>query len=177
MVTMKRRDVSGRVGARGAKHLRAQLEIMGLIIIVLIVATSLMLYMVYKINNPERSPKAAFVNKELASNFLITVTKVNVLECPHHTVTDLVTDCANSIQKRIYCGGESSCVVANRTLFAMLAPTMEELGKNFSFSIENTDISYTGACDNKEKVQATQVLPLAIGFGHVSMVLDVCDVY
>lgn len=153
---------------------KGQMELIGIIVIVIIVITALLLYMVYKINNPDTNIKRGFVNKELATNFLITITKANVKECPQHTIGDLVTDCANTLRRTIYCGGRISCEVANETLFAILRPAMDELGKNFSFSVAQTDISYVG-CAGKEKVQATQVFTLFPSMQKTSLVLDICE--
>ncbi|MBN1792691.1 hypothetical protein JW826_03335 [Candidatus Woesearchaeota archaeon] len=167
-------ELDSRSGSRRLKR-RAQLEMIGLIVIVIMVITVMLVYLVYKVNNPSESIKRGYVNKELASNFLITITKVNVKECPQQTLTDLVTDCANTARRSIYCGGEKSCVVANKTLYDILTPTMDELGKDFEFSVERADLNYTGACKDKERVQAVQVFTLFPSMERIRLTLNVCD--
>ena len=153
---------------------KGQMELIGLIVIVIIVISSLLIYMVYKLNNPDVNIKRGFMNKELAANFLITITKANVKECPQHTIGDLVTDCANTLHRSIYCGGRTSCEIANETLYSILKPTMDDLGKEFGFSVAQTDINFAG-CVDKEKVEATQVFTLFPSTERTSLVLDICE--
>ena len=154
---------------------RAQLELIGLVVIVIIVISAMLIYMVYKVNNPERSVKRAFVNEELAANYLITSLKVTVKECPQHSLSDLMTDCAKDYRD-IMCAGQDSCVLANATL-AKLMDSITSLGKNYSFSIKKGDEVqvFSSGCKNMNRVSATQDFTVYPSMQRVSLVLDVCD--
>ena len=154
---------------------KGQMELIGLIVIVVIVVTVMLLYMVFKINNPERSVKAGFVNKEIASNILISSMKVNVAECPFHTLDQLISDCASSVGRRIFCNSEPSCDVANRTLIKIVDTTLSDLGRDYYIKVDSTAIASEDGCSGREKIQASQALPLSLGSGVVAVSLDVCD--
>ena len=167
------RIMDKRAGVRKGKM--GQVEMIGLVFIVVIIITATLIYMVYKLNNPSANIKRGYVNRELATNFLISITKTSVKECPQHTLGDLVTDCANTLRRSIFCGGVTSCEMANRTLHDILYETMPELGKDFAFSVNQTDISFAG-CQGKDKVQASQVFTLYPGLERVRLTMDVCEI-
>jgi hypothetical protein len=155
---------------------KGQIELIGLMIIVIIVVSVMMIYLVYKINNPAHNIKRGFVNQELAANFLITITKATVRECPEHSLADLVTDCAG--EQRFYCGSEPSCTVANRTLLFILNTTMDYLGKSFNFSVEpvsKTGISYAGCSGRDTYTSAEQMFTIYPSMQRTRLTLVVCE--
>jgi hypothetical protein len=166
-----------RICFRKLRSSKAQVELIGLIIIVIIVISAMLLFLVYKMNQPEQNVKRGFVNPRLANGFLITITKVSVSECPQFSLADLITDCANDLSKEIMCDGENSCVVANRTLYSILNTSMEDLGKEFNFSIDplaTTGISYPG-CEGKDAVYGEQTFTLSSG-ETATLRLFVCNI-
>jgi hypothetical protein len=154
---------------------KAQLEIIGLIFIVIIVVAAMLFYVAYKVSHPEVSVRQSFISKEVASNILITSLNTNVEECKHHTLDQLVSDCANVASRRIFCGTETSCIAANRTLNKMIGGTFDFIGKDYYLASSIPDISSENKCAGKERIQAQQSLTISLGTGTVALTLDVCD--
>jgi hypothetical protein len=161
---------------RTRKRKLGQLELIGLIIIVIIVVSAMMIYLVYKINNPAKNIKRGFVNKELATNFLITITKATVAECPEHSLSDLITDCAGD--QRYKCGSGTSCEIANATLFRVLNETMDYLGKSYNFSVEptaQTGIVFPGCTGKDDFTSAEQLFTIFPSQQTTRLTLVVCE--
>ena len=152
---------------------KAQLEIIGLIVIVIIVITALLIFTIYKITTPTKNIQKTYMNKELATNFLVSITKTNVRECYNLSLAELITDCARPIRS-IVCDDKLSCEVAEETISSVLENTLIDWGISFNLSIENTDISFNNleCTARKEKVQGFEILPLYPG--QIEMTLDIC---
>ena len=154
---------------------KAQLEMIGLIVIVIIVITGLLIFTVYKINNPRKNIQKRYMNKEIATNFLISITKTSVNECHNLSLAELITDCAK-IHGSIICDNNNlSCEMANKTISNILNDTLIDWGISFNLSVERTPISFVNLeCTSraKEKVQGFEILPLYPG--HAEMILDIC---
>lgn len=152
---------------------KAQLEMIGLIVIVIIVIISLMIFTVYKISNPQKGTQRRYINKEIATNMLISMTKTSVNECHNLSLGELITDCARTFHS-ITCYEHTSCKIANQTIFKILENTLVDWEVSFNFSIENTEINFINYdCNAKStKVQGFEILPLYPG--QIEMILDIC---
>jgi len=116
---------------------KAQIEMIGLVIIVVIVITGMLLFMVQKMSQPVKSIQKAYINKQTATNMLINLEDVNVVECNGLPLSTLIVDCAKS-EPSLYCDNDySSCYVANKTIFNILNRTLVEWGVSFTFSIQS----------------------------------------
>lgn len=153
---------------------KAQVEMIGLIVIVIIVITALLIFTVYKISSPPKNIQKRYMNKEIATNFLVSITKTNVRECHNLSLAELITDCARPISSIICDDNRLSCNVSNSTIFNILQNTLIDWGISFNLSIENTDISFVNleCTARKEKVQGFEILPLYPG--QAEMILDIC---
>jgi len=153
---------------------RAQLEMIGLIVIVIIVITGLLIFTVYKITNPSKNIQKRYMNKGLATNMLIAITRTNVMECHNHSLADLIIDCAKTYHS-ITCYDYTSCEVVNKTILGILNTTLVAWDISFNLTIQKTNISFVNLeCTSKakNKVQGFEVLPLYPG--QVEMTLDIC---
>jgi len=172
---MNKKVLENRLGVR------AQLEMIGLIIIVIIVITSLLIFTVYKISNPHRRIQSRYMNKAIATNMLISITKTNVEECHNISLAELIIDCAKTYHT-ITCYDYTSCEVANKTIFNILNKTLIDWEMSFNLSIEKTPISFVNlGCTSrvKEKVQGFEVLSLYPNQtgnpqSKVDITLDIC---
>ncbi len=152
---------------------RAQLEMIGLVVIVIIVITALLIFTVYKISNPSKNIQKRYMNKEIATNLLIAMTNTDVRECYNLSLASLITDCARTYHS-ISCYDNTSCEIANKTIYDILNRTLMDWGVSFNLSVENTNLSFVnlGCTSRREKVQSFQILPLDPG--QVEMILDIC---
>ena len=172
MSKMGRKQIKNMGKQNNAKR-KAQLEMIGLVMIVIIVITALLIFMVYKISNPSKNIQKRYTNKEIATNMLITIPNTDVAECHNISLSSLITDCARSYHS-IWCGDNTSCEIANQTVFDILNRTLIDWGVSFNLTIEGTNISHVAhdCTSSKEKIQSYQVLPLDPG--EIEITLDIC---
>ena len=160
---------------RKNKKKKAQLEMIGLIIIVIIVITAILIFTIQKVSTPPKNIQKRYMNKEIATNFLISITKTNVNECYNLSLAELITDCAKTHLPYIDCHGLISCDAATNTISNILDRTLIDWGISFNLSVEGTPISFVNlGCTSraKEKVQGFEILPLYPG--QAEMILDIC---
>jgi hypothetical protein len=151
---------------------KSQIEMIGLIIIVVIVIIAMLVYMVNKISHPVDNVKRAYVNNEIATNMLITMTKVNIQECPSHTLAELISDCAKEYHS-IICGSLTSCEEVNKTLAFMINKTLDVFMMNYNLTIADAGISFVKGCPTNTQVRGFQILPLYPG--QVEIDLAICN--
>ena len=118
------------------KNLNAQLEMIGLVIIVVIVITGLMIFLVYKLTTPNKNIQRAYVNNEITNNLLLSMSRVHVEECPEQTLGELIADCAKPYPERD-CSDYTSCEIVNLTTKMILEDTLETWKMGYNFSIES----------------------------------------
>lgn len=113
---------------------RSQMEIFGLVIIVILVALGL-LFAIVVLTKP--SPGVSRVKESVvASNFLNTIMNTDAVGCGDRTVRNLLQDCALSGPNAVVCpNGLTSCEFAERIVEQMLERTLGEWGKEYDFSI------------------------------------------
>jgi len=156
---------------------RAQLEMIGLVLIVIMVIIGLMMFTVYKLSNPQKNLQKVYMNHEIATNMLVAMTKTNVLECNNLTLNDLIADCAREF-KTITCPSlefDTSCAMANATVFKLLKSTMIDWDVSFNFSVSNTKINFINLnCSSraKEIITGFEIIPLYPG--QTEMALAIC---
>lgn len=144
---------------------KAQIEMIGLVMIVVIVVTGLLLFMVQKMSQPVKSIQKAYINEKTANDMITNMEDINVIECNGLPLSTLIVDCAKS-QPSLYCDNDySSCYVANRTIFDILNRTLIEWDVAFTFSISSSFrgqfINFTNfRCGSREVISAFEYLSL-----------------
>lgn len=152
---------------------KAQMEIMGLAIIVILITIG-MLFAIGMLN-PRPPPKGP-ETKALANSFLNTFLGTTT-ECKGSTFRVLVQDCAQSLA--IPCPGMNSCEYIETKLDEFLDQTLVEMQKthHIFFSggprIEDISLGDPEACELLEREQAEQYIPLR-GAGTVTVTLRIC---
>jgi hypothetical protein len=160
---------------RKANNRKAQIEMIGLVIIVIIIITALLIFLAYRVSRPRDTIKRAYMNQEIANNMLITMTKVNVEECHNMSLANLLADCARGYYS-INCIDRTSCEAANDTIRDILSHTLDAWSLAYSMEAEDAGIKFsTPDCGpGKEKDQAFEILPLSPG--QMEVTLDVCKI-
>ena len=152
---------------------KAQLEMIGLMMIVIIVIVGLLIFLVYKLTTPTQNVQKRYIDKEIATNMLITLTNTHVKECHDRRLSELIVDCVKSYSAM--CGDQTPCEVANKTIFTILNNTLVEWDISFNLSIKRTDITFSNlGCGPhaKAKERGFEIIPLNPGY--VEMILDIC---
>ncbi|NQU98093.1 hypothetical protein HQ533_01385 [Candidatus Woesearchaeota archaeon] len=154
-------------------HRKAQMEIMGLIVIVILLVLGMVFMVTLQTNRPKNEIKTSYEDDQLASNFIISFLKTNS-ECRGYTMEELIQDCATG--DRLGCGG--SCKYLNQTLHDTISKTLDVWGKKYRFEINmpNSNIVFNSSCDaDDEKDSAFQPISLYPQTGTVVLKLDICE--
>ncbi len=159
---------------------KSQIEIMGLVMIVLIVTVVFLFAITLRVKNKLHPPQAAFSNDQLATNFLLALLKTSQIECKTPIET-LVRDCAG--EKKIRCDdGGDACFHVEKTLSEILPNSLGVMQTRYSLHIlkmpENQDLftPFEDSCGPKDNkgMQGYQPISLYPLQGRVDVTLDIC---
>ena len=153
---------------------KAQTEIMGLIVIVILLTLGMFLIITFQASKPKPEIKKSFEDDQLASNFLLSFLKTGA--CGKNTMENMIQDCA--VERKITCGGMDSCKYINETAKIILNKTMDEWSKKYSFDIEGTseEIKFENSCNRTlEGDSAFQPISLYPYPGTVVLNIYLCE--
>lgn len=155
---------------------KAQMEVMGLAIIVILISVGVLLVIQFSLNDNEKSSLESYSKTQLDANLLNALMRTTAIDCNNRLLTSIFEDCAsNPSSPRIYCKGgfTPSCVYLEETLNEIFDSTLVAWKKDFEFEATKTNILIKhGACTgNIERRQ--QPLPTDRGTMHIK--LAICD--
>lgn len=111
---------------------KAQMEILGLAIVVVIIVVAMVFVVRFMLIQPQSDYRKPFVNSEMASNMLNSFLKTAASQCSQLTMTELLEDCAQS--KSIACSNsQDSCAYVDSTARAIFEKTLEEWNLGYGF--------------------------------------------
>jgi len=121
---------------------RGQVEIFGLVIIVILLAIGLLFTIVILTKTPTR--EVARVKESVqAANFLNTMMGTTSTSCNKRSVRELLQNCATASQEWVGAAlcedGHNTCELADIMVTSMLQETLGKWGKNYRFNITGTD--------------------------------------
>ena len=167
------------------KSKRAQMEIMGLAIIVILIILGMMFVIQFVVFKQSDETKKTFTQSQVASNLLNTMLRTSLPDCSDTELKQILRDCAlhyEDERNRIVCSDSlDSCEFANKTIQYMLNSTLVEWG-NQSFNFEArltkpTDLviiqQSNGDCTG-EKQQKQQYIPISSG-NIMEVIVEICD--
>ena len=141
------------------KFRKGQMEIVGLVIIVLIISVAMMIYLSYA-NSSHRSTKTTiyktYSQNELSTSLVNTLLDTSVANCGDITVRYLISDCGT--RNRAVCPGrfETSCEILNNIIVNMKNNTLDvwdfAYGFTINFSTSRPPIEYVKYNCTKETV-------------------------
>lgn len=104
---------------------RAQLEIMGLMIVIVLIIIGILFAIRFVITKPVAETKQEYTRSQLTSNFGIALLQSTTQNCRGIDITELLTDCAEF--EAITCGdGQRSCDYADDAISLILNETLDE---------------------------------------------------
>jgi len=117
-------------------NLKSQMEIMGLVVIVILVSIAMLFVIRFVILQPAEDYKSDYVDMEIASNLVSSILKTTSPDCYHNTFRELLQDCAeNPDNPSITCTtGEDSCVFVKGKLNQILGATLDDWGTKFQLN-------------------------------------------
>jgi len=122
------------------RKVRGQIETFGLAFIVILISIGFFIFISFKSQEEVPTPQKDFTNDKLASDFILSITDVNIESCEEYTLKDLIIDCARD-NERIICGSDKSCNAVNKSMYILLNKTFSE--KNIAFRFYSENIKYT----------------------------------
>ena len=148
----------------------AQIEMMGLVVIVILVAIGL--YIVISIVLSPKIVDEPIVENQLAQNFVNTLVKTDTA-CGY-SMRELVQDCR--ITNTLNCVGMTSCEYMNSTIASILNQTLDSFGYSYNFSSAQLGIEHIGKNCTSAKQRGTQGFAYVTlyGAGDVLFTLDIC---
>ncbi|MBD3304655.1 hypothetical protein GF343_05955 [Candidatus Woesearchaeota archaeon] len=153
---------------------RSQMEIMGLVIIVILVAIGMLFAIQFLLKKPVGRETAAVKESTLAANFLNTLLSTTT-DCFDRNMRELLQDCALT-GGSITCFGMSSCDYADDQLKIMLENTLGRWNKDYYFSIKGAPdvekIKFGEECTYCEREAKIHPVPVRPGF-EISLKLEI----
>lgn len=158
---------------------RAQMEIFGLVVIVILLAIGLLFAIIILTKNP--STEVTRVKESVqAANFLNTMMSTTS-DCAKRSVRELLQDCAVSnadwIGASLCSNGQTTCQTAEDMITMMLQQTLGKWGKNYQFYIQGTEavekINVTGGQCAGEREGSTRPEKVRTGLD-ITLTLHIC---
>lgn len=173
---------------------KAQVEMMGLVIIVILITIGFFFAVSMNKTETKKTPLDVFGDEQLSANFLITLLETQVQDCTtlngKVTLRDLAIDCVRenvSSQQKYSCQGKKSCdvlyniteIITNETLllsnnFELLFNYMPPGPPEGEYALLN--ITEGGGCPGIKNAPALQPIPLFKfpGGGNSYFILSIC---
>ena len=160
---------------------RAQTEIFGLVIIVILLAIGLLFAVVILTKTPTREVQKVKESVQ-AANFLNTMMGTTSIGCGKRSVRELLQDCALAnkewVGAAICENGITTCELMRDMISTMLNQTLGEWGKKYQFYINGTEaveqISITTGDCTGEREGHTRPEKIRPGLD-VSVTLHICQ--
>jgi len=151
---------------------KAQMEIMGLAIIVVLLVVGMLFAVKYVLFKPQTDYRGEYTKTQLAANLLNSIINTNT-ECNQITISGLLQDAARN-QPLINCGdiGLSDIYVAI-VINDILNQTLNNSKMDYYFDASTTSktVVRIGTRDDN-RVRETKVQPLPTDFGTMIITLD-----
>ena len=153
---------------------RAQMEIMGLAIIIILVSLGMLFAVQWMLKKPGVTLAEAEKDATIATNFLNTVLSTTT-DCYDRSVRALLQDCALT-GGRLNCFGIGSCEYAKREITTMFEGSLDKWQKKYYFTISGApdveSIRFGQACTGEFESKRHPV-PVRPGF-QIELKLDIC---
>ena len=178
---------------------KGQMEIMGLVVIIILLAIGMLFTVSYMINRKPSEAKKTYTESQMASNILSAILKtstpqdkIDPLYCDRADFTELLQDCATF--ETIYCynSGMGSCRYAEYYISYMLNKTLGQYNKAYRFKAwvvgapsgetiiptiinEQCDDAFIGSGRRYEAGRKTKLSPIPLNPGTLMVQFDICS--
>lgn len=156
------------------KNTRAQMEILGLAVIVVLIMLGVLFAVFFVLRAPQSDAAQTYKESQLASS-LLTAMLTTTTPCRGATVTELLQDCSTSNQ--LECPSGTSCDEASTAISTMLDGTLGVWKRSYSFSITGAyaaeQIMFNAGDCSGEKESHTNPIPTPTGALQIR--LDLCS--
>ena len=156
---------------------KAQMEIMGLAIIIILVSLAMLFIVQFVILRQPTDIKEKFTHKQLAKNTINTMLSTTS-NCKFISIEDLLIDCAEG--GFIQCPGGNSCTHSSSIIQEVLDNTLDKWNKKYYLTIkaDNEDIKGLPSFGEQpcpgEKTSSAPCCFLPTQIGTMNINLDIC---
>jgi len=160
----------------GQPSKKGQMEIIGLVIIVILISLGILFYLQFSLNT-RTTTKQEFTGAQMVTNTINTLLELNLPECGGDmNVRKLIQNCQNLNDKE--CKGIKACSYVNQTTKKIFGKTLEKWNKKYKLKIFTTSEELIelkhGQCPGS-KDSATYSIPSEIPNSEpITVRLDVC---
>jgi hypothetical protein len=158
---------------------KAQMEVMGLVIVVILLTLGLLLVVQFVVLKPQSQTKVRQESSQLAANLVSSMLESTTL-CNNYQLRSLIQNCAtkNDIICKDGAVEYNSCKYANRTIHLMLKKTLMNWSMSFNFTVSGTkqnfgmDIAVVrGDCSGEKEAKFS---PIQAGGKTLIVDLEIC---
>lgn len=156
---------------------RAQMEVMGLAIIVIIISISMLFIVSFFVLKKPATYKEEYTKTELASNMLSTLMRTTMDGCRGMSMEEIYASCARDPSNpEISCNAtHNSCQFLNSTTRSLLNNTLGRWSMGYELhAIARTEILKIGRCPGAKK-QKGYPIPIGAVGENLQVTLDICD--
>lgn len=152
---------------------KAQMEILGLAIIMVIVVV-LILFGLFLILQPSDSVSSTYLSKGMAANTLNAIIGTTT-ECSGIQVKELIQDCASD--RKIKCFDQSSCTYVKEVLQLLLTNTFRPINQYYFLesrgpaTINELSFGDKEECEVAEYEASTQIIPTRAGRARLKLMI------
>jgi hypothetical protein len=153
---------------------KAQIEMMGLVVIVLILAIGFLFLVSYLTRGGERESAQQIYQKELLGYNTIGAILQADAGCKGNSIAELIEDCVSN--REVVCSGADSCAYTESQIIIILNETLGQRNQEYFFYVwrgqENPEMEiWNGLCLHN-RVSATQ--PYTSRAGEIVIGVDIC---
>jgi hypothetical protein len=152
------------------KHVKAQSEIMGLTIIMILIAMGILFGIVFFTGSSEKG-FTLVAEQELVSNTLNAMIQT-ATNCEGQTIEKLISDCEG--EQRFLCGSVDSCRYVKAQIESILADILETQNREYYFQIkdsQNLRNLKSGKCSGEQTSSTSYIVYYG---GTLTAKLDLC---
>lgn len=154
---------------------KAQMEVLGLAVIVILMSLGMLFIVKFVILDPSTNTKASYTHTQMASNTLNSLLKTTT-PCQGTDVTVLLKDYVTSA--RIQCENGTSGEQLEEIFDTVFNQTLDTWKKNYLFTVYMGDdyyfINENGNCTGLTQKQS-ETFPLPTERGTLFLTLDICS--
>jgi len=156
------------------KSKKSQMEIMGLVIIIILVSIGMLLTIQFVVKKQPEDIRKTFTHEQLAANTVYALLRTTT-DCKDRSLASLIQDCSsNRPNGLINCReGKLSCEYAEDVISSVLNSTLEKWNKDYYFTIKSGTLSIIALgsqCPNA-KTSSLPCCPIPTG---IIAKLDIC---
>ncbi len=156
---------------------KAQTEIMGLAVIVLLLALGMLFIVKFVLLRPESTTEQEFVHSQLAGKILNSLIKTTS-DCNNAPLADVIQNCVEGFPNGdMYCFNteEYSCNFINQTIKYILKETLDKWKTDYTLTISVQNQTFFKFSDCTSPNTKSAIQPINTALGDLILRLNICN--